>query len=149
MMNVRESRVGLSSSFSAPPPIVLVVDDSADTLNKLCEGISAAGYAVLVAADCDDALRYMSFVMPDAFLIDAVSADVKGFELGRRIKSTPAWADIPVFFMVEMANSTQIIGGFENGGTDYLSKPLRISEVLARLTTRVIAYMEAKEAEEG
>jgi DNA-binding response OmpR family regulator len=144
-MNIRESRIDLSSAFAAPP-VVLVVDESTDTLNRLCEGISASGYAILMAENSAEALKYLEFIVPDAVLIDAVSPGTGGFALTRRIKSTPAWADIPVLFMVELANSEQIIRGFEYGGSDYLSKPLRIPEVLARLTTRITARIEAKEA---
>jgi DNA-binding response OmpR family regulator len=142
-MNIRESTINLSSSTA--PPVVLVVDDSIDTLSTLCEGISAAGYAVLMTVNGYEALKYMEFIVPDAVLIDAASPDTGGFELARRIKSTAAWADIPILFMVELANTNQIIRSFEHGGVDYLSKPLRIPEVLARLTTRVIAHIEAKD----
>jgi DNA-binding response OmpR family regulator len=143
-MNIRESAIDLSSAITVPP-IVLAVDDSADTLNRLCEGISAAGYAILMAGDGVEALKHLEFIAPDAILIDAVSPDTGGFELARRIKAVPAWADIPVLFMVELANSEQIIRSFENGGSDYLSKPLRVPEVLARLTTRIAARIEPKE----
>lgn len=144
-MNIRRSIIDLSPSFDTPPT-VLVVDDSAETLSMLCEWISAANYAVLMAGNSNEALKYLEFTIPDAILIDAVSPNTEGFKLGRRVKSMPAWADIPVLFMVELANTDQIISSFENGGTDYLPKPLRISEVLARLTTHVITRIKAGNA---
>jgi DNA-binding response OmpR family regulator len=111
------------------------VDESTDTLNLLCKGILAAGYTALSAKNADGALKCLEFVSPDAILLDAASPGIKGFELGRRIKSMPAWADIPILFMIEQAEIDQIISSFENGGNDYILKPLHLPEALARLTT--------------
>jgi DNA-binding response OmpR family regulator len=105
----------------------------------LCEGISAAGYIAILARNSNEALEYMNTSVPDIILLDAASPLAEGFELGRRIKSMPAWAGIPILFMVDRANTNQIINSYENGGIDYLSKPLSIPEVLARLLTCVTA----------
>ncbi len=118
-------------------PTVLVVDESADIHNLLCEAISAAGYVAIPARNGNEALECMKTVAPDVILLDATSALADGFELGRRIKSMPAWADIPILFMIEQANTSQILSSYENGGIDYLSKPLCIPEALARLLTCV------------
>jgi len=120
-------------------PTVLVVDESDDTHNLLCEVISAAGYITISARNSNEALEYMKTVAPDIILLDATSTLINGFELGRRIKSMPAWTDIPILFMIEQANTSQILSSYENGGVDYLSKPLCVSEVLARLLTCVTA----------
>lgn len=143
-MDARVSTVDFSSSFTAPP-VVLVVDSSVDTCNRLCVGMSSAGYTVLITENSNEALKYLEFIVPDAILIDATSPDTGGFELSRWIKASSVWADIPVLFMVELANNEQIIRSFENGGSDYLSKPLRIPEVLARLTTRIAVRVEARD----
>ena len=142
-MNLHTSTTEFSSSFTIPP-MVLVVDDSADTLNLLCEGVSAAGYIVIPARSSNEAMKCLEFAAPDAILLDATSPDIKGFELGRRIKSMPGRGDIPILFMIEPANSDQIIDSFENGGSDYIPKPLRVPEVLARLLTRVVVSVNTR-----
>ena len=142
-MNFRTSAIEFSPSFSVPP-IVLVVDDSTDALDLLCEGISAAGYIVIPTKSSDEAMKCLEFAAPDAILLDATSPDIRGFELGRRIKSMPGRGDIPILFMVESANNDQIINSFENGGSDYIPKPLRVPEVLARLLTRIVVHASSK-----
>jgi len=116
-------------------PTVLVVDESADTYRLISEAISAAGYVAVSARNGNEALKCMDTAAPDVILLNATSSLIDGFELGRRIKSMPAWASIPILFMIEKANRSQILSCFENGGTDYLSKPLCIPEMLARLLT--------------
>jgi DNA-binding response OmpR family regulator len=121
------------SSFFTIHPVILVVDDSTDTLRLLCEKISATGCIAISASNADEAVKCLEFTTPDAVLLDATSPGIKGFELGRRIKSMPIWAKIPILFMIEQANTEQIISSYENGGTDYIPKPLRVPDMLVRL----------------
>lgn len=132
-----------SSHLFTIPPVVLVVDDSTDTLNQLCEAIAATGCIAIPVRNAEEALKSLEFSMPDAILLDATSPDIKGFELGRRIKSRPTWEHIPILFMIELANTAQIIASFENGGIDYIPKPLRIMEALTRLLTRIVTQIYA------
>jgi len=134
-MRIQTSKI-FPPSFGIPP-VILVVDDSTDTLNVLCEEISAAGYIAIPASNADVAMRCLEFALPDAVLLDATSPGIRGFELGRRIKATPIWTRVPILFMIELENSEQVIGRYESGGVDYISKPLRVPEVLARLFTCV------------
>ena len=60
-----------------------------------------------------------------------------GFDLCQRIKATPAWSHVPVVFMTGLSDSEPILRGFASGGVDYVVKPLRIPEVMARLATHV------------
>jgi len=60
---------------------------------------------------------------------------LSGFETCRRIKANPAWAHIPVLFMTGLSETSHVVEGFECGGVDYVVKPIRAQEVLARLHT--------------
>lgn len=120
-----------------PQHAILVVDDALDTLRMLCDALTAEGYAVLAARDADEALQRLEVVIPDGILLDAVMPGMDGFELCQRIKATPHLAHIPVLFMTGLSETEQILKGFSNGGVDYVVKPLRIPEVLARLGTHV------------
>ena len=117
--------------------IVLVVDDVPQSLGALCAELEHHGYAVLVAADGAAAIARLDLVTPDAILLDALMPGLDGFETCRRIKAHAAWSHIPVIFMTGLSETSHIVKGFEAGGVDYVVKPVRTQEVLARLATHV------------
>jgi DNA-binding NarL/FixJ family response regulator len=116
-------------------PVVLVVDDAPSSLGMLCDTLEASGYTVLVAADGEAALQRLELVVPDAILLDGLMPGLSGFETCRRIKANPALAHIPVLFMTGLSETAHVVEGFECGGVDYVVKPIRAQEVLARLHT--------------
>ncbi|MFN7711353.1 MAG: response regulator, partial [Curvibacter sp.] len=120
-----------------PPGVVLVVDDAPDTLRMLCDALALEGYTVLVARDAGEALQRFEMAVPDAVLLDAIMPGDDGFTLCRRLKAEPSWAHVPVIFMTGLAETEQIVEGFASGGVDYVVKPLKIPEVLARLATHL------------
>ncbi len=117
--------------------IVLVVDDAPRSLGALCEGLEAEGYTVLVATDGESALARLDLVTPDAILLDALMPGLDGFETCRRVKSHPEWTHIPVIFMTGLSETSHVVRGFDAGGVDYVVKPVRTAEVLARLAAHV------------
>ncbi len=119
------------------PGVVLVVDDAPETLRLLCDALALEGYTVLVARDAVEALERFEMAVPDAVLLDAVMPGDNGFTLCRRLKAEPSWAHVPVIFMTGLAETEQIVEGFSSGGVDYVVKPLKIPEVLARLATHL------------
>ena len=125
----------------APPStvssVVLVVDDAPETLRMLCDALALEGYTVLVARDAVEALERFEMAVPDAVLLDAIMPGDDGFTLCRRLKAEPSWAHVPVIFMTGLAETEQIVEGFASGGVDYVVKPLKIPEVLARLATHL------------
>ncbi len=136
----------MNSSFDPSAPaspaepgqrVILVVDDALDTLRMLCDALAAEGYAVLAARDAQEALQRFDMVVPDGVLLDAVMPGIDGFALCRQLKATPPWSHVPIVFMTGLSDTAQILQGFDSGGVDYVVKPLRIPEVLARLATHV------------
>jgi DNA-binding NarL/FixJ family response regulator len=117
--------------------IVLVVDDAPRSLGALCHDLEAEGYTVLVASDGEAALARLDLVTPDAILLDALMPGLDGFETCRRLKAHPEWSHIPVIFMTGLSETSHIVKGFDAGGVDYVVKPVRTPEVLARLATHV------------
>lgn len=142
--------VEASPTPAAMPPTragtVLVVDDAPDTLRMLCDALAAEGYTVLVARDGPQALARLDVVTPDAILLDGVMPGWSGFETCQRIKAHPVGQAIPVIFMTGLSDTTDVVTGFEVGGVDYVVKPIRIEEVLARLNTHVRNARAAREA---
>ncbi|MCQ3828878.1 response regulator transcription factor [Microbulbifer elongatus] len=113
--------------------IVLVVDDSPDTLSLINDTLEQAGIDVLVALDGSQALNIARRLRPDMILLDAVMPGLDGFETCRLLKADPALASIPVIFMTGLTDSADIVRGLESGGVDYLTKPIQPSELLARM----------------
>lgn len=113
--------------------IVLVVDDSPDTLSLINDTLEQAGIDVLVALDGSQALNIARRLRPDMILLDAVMPGLDGFETCRLLKVDPELASIPVIFMTGLTDSEDIVRGLESGGVDYLTKPIQPDELLARM----------------
>ena len=118
-------------------PVILVVDDAPETLRMLCDALVLEGYDVLAARDTSEALERFEVTVPDGVFLDAVMPGRDGFELCSQIKATPAWSHVPVLFMTGLSDTDEILRGFSCGGVDYVIKPLRLPEVMARLATHV------------
>jgi DNA-binding NarL/FixJ family response regulator len=129
--------------------VILVVDDAPDTLALLCEALAGAGYLVLVARSGEEALERLELAVPDAVLLDAVMPGLAGFETCRRIKADPGLSHIPVIFMTGLSETSHLLEGFAAGGVDYVVKPARAEEVLARLATHVRNARAARLAREA
>ncbi|NWA26548.1 response regulator transcription factor [Pseudomonas gingeri] len=121
----------------AEPGVVLIVDDTPDNLALLSDALDEAGYMVLVALDGLSALNRIERRRPDLILLDAMMPGLDGFETCRRIKAQPESADIPVLFMTALTESRHVVQGFEVGGCDYVTKPIQIDEVLARVAAHL------------
>ena len=119
----------------AARPVVLVVDDAPSSLGMLCDTLEEAGYTVLIARDGEAALQRLRLVAPDVILLDAVMPGLSGFETCRAIKADAALMHIPVIFMTGLSETAHVVEGFASGGVDYVVKPIRAPEVLARLHT--------------
>ena len=113
--------------------IVLVVDDSPETLRMLTDALEDAGMTVLVAREGEHALVDRGKSVPDVILMDAVMPGTDGFATCRRLKQNKALAHVPVIFMTGLSDTEHIIEGLEAGGVDYVTKPIVPGELLARI----------------
>jgi DNA-binding NarL/FixJ family response regulator len=116
-----------------PRDIVLVVDDSPNTLRMLTDAIEGAGMTVLVALDGEQALSLTERITPDVILMDAVMPGIDGFEICRRLKRDSALSHVPIIFMTGLSETEDIIKGLDAGGVDYVTKPIAPDELLARI----------------
>lgn len=116
-----------------PRTVVLVVDDSPDTLAMLTAALEQSGALVLVATDGQRALASVERVVPDVVLLDAVMPGMDGFETCRRLKRLPELAHTPVIFMTGLKETDRIVEGLEAGGVDYVTKPIALDELMARI----------------
>ncbi len=113
--------------------VALVVDDSPETLRLLTDALDGAGMTVMVALDGAAAMRIVDQITPDIILLDAVMPGLDGFETCRRLKRDAGLSNVPVIFMTGLAETEHIVRGLEAGGVDYVTKPLVIEEMLARI----------------
>lgn len=118
--------------------IVLVVDDSPDTLRMLTDAIEESGKTVLVARAGAQALSMIEKVKPDVILMDAVMPGMDGFETCRRLKQMKELAHVPIIFMTGLSETGDIIKGLEAGGVDYVTKPIVPEELLARIHVHLV-----------
>jgi len=126
--------------------IVLVIDDSPDTLSFLTEAIERSGATVLVAVGGDLALTLVDEITPDVILLDAVMPGLDGFETCRRLKAKPQLAGVPVIFMTGLSETEHIVKGLSAGGVDYVTKPIAPDEILARIRVHLASARAAQSA---
>jgi DNA-binding NarL/FixJ family response regulator len=113
--------------------VALVVDDSPETLRLLTDALDGAGMTVMVALDGAAAMRIVDQITPDIILLDAIMPGIDGFETCRRLKREVGLSNVPVIFMTGLADTEHTVRGLEAGGVDYVTKPIAIEEMLARI----------------
>lgn len=113
--------------------VVLIVDDSPDTLGMLNEALESTGMTTLVALEGKQALTIAKKITPDVILLDAIMPGMDGFETCTQIKALTELKNIPVIFMTGLSDTDSIIKGFSVGGIDYLTKPVNPIELIARI----------------
>jgi len=112
---------------------ILIVDDDDDTRMLLETVVAREGFAPVLASDGPSALALLAGMTPDLILLDAVMPALDGFETCRRIKAMESAAHVPVIFMTGLTQTEHVVRGLAAGGVDYVTKPLVLDELLARI----------------
>ena len=141
---------------------ILIVDDEEDICMILSYSLQKAGYEVLVAHSAEEALanyelRIKNYEV-DLILLDIMMGEMSGLEMAEKLRlspnsliasspSSPQGASIPpIIFLTALSDEDTILQGFQLGADDYISKPFRIAEVLARVAA-VLRRTEASRRE--
>jgi two-component system, cell cycle response regulator len=128
-------------AFALPAPArqaaILIVDDAPASLGLLQEILRTEGYRTFVATSGERALDLAQRVRPDLILLDVMLPGLDGLETCSRLKNVAGTADIPVIFVSGCSDTDDIVAGFERGAADYISKPLRLPEVCARVRAQL------------
>ncbi len=130
----------------AASDVVLIVDDVPDNVSVLHDALDEAGYTVLVATRGEAALQRAAQALPDIVLLDALMPGLDGFEVARRLKARPDTAHIPIIFMTGLTETEHVVAAFQAGGVDYVTKPIRPREVLARIAVHMQGARQARQA---
>lgn len=113
--------------------LILVIDDDPQACEMLGKALGESGFAVLAAPDGEAGLRAATEARPDLILMDAVMPGISGFEACRMLKTQAGVAHIPVMFMTGLSESEHVVEGFRAGGVDYVTKPVVLDELIARI----------------
>lgn len=127
----------MAEELLAAPGLILVVDDTPTNLRVVVECLEGLGHTVLIAQDGEEGLQRAAFMRPDLILLDVLMPGMDGLETCRRLKSTEVTRGIPVIFMTALTSLEDKIAGFQAGAVDYVSKPLEVNELAARITTHL------------
>lgn len=123
---------------------ILVVDDE-ESIRLICEmALQQNGFKTFSATDGSEALKIIENQNIDLILSDIFMPTMNGFQLLQSLKKDPYYNQIPVIFLTAATDNDHIIEGLQLGAEDYISKPIRIKEVIARVQM-VISKVEARQ----
>jgi len=131
----------------AATPSILIVDDTPANLGAVVDALEQQGYRVFIAQDGEEALERAGLVTPDLILLDVLMPGIDGLETCRRLKADAKLHAVPVLFMTALAQMSDKVAGFDAGALDYITKPLQIDEVLARVAVHIKLHSLQKQLE--
>src|SRR3954470_1077963 len=112
---------------------ILVVDDTVENLRLLASLLGEQGFEVRPVTSGKQALQAAAHDPPDLILLDITMPEMDGYETCERLKQLDAVRDVPVIFLTALGEIGDKVRAFEVGGADYVTKPFRIEEILARI----------------
>lgn len=118
--------------------VILIVDDNATNLSIVMEHLDAYGFEVLIARNGESGIERARLAQPDLILLDVQMPGIDGFETCRRLKAIPQTALIPIIFMTVLSDPVDKVKGLESGAVDFISKPIDVTEMLARVKTHLV-----------
>jgi DNA-binding NtrC family response regulator len=124
------------SPAETPRQKVLIVDDSVANRDLLRRTLEPEGFDAFLVPSGEVALQVAPRVQPTLILLDVrMPGGIDGFETCTRLKADPATADIPVLFITVDDEEATLLNAFQAGGVDYIRKPFKEREVVARVQT--------------
>jgi class 3 adenylate cyclase len=114
---------------------VLVVDDDADMAALLARTIRKEGMTADTVYDGDAALVHAMSSPPDLIVLDVMLPGINGFEICERLKADDVTALVPIILVTSLEDSRSRVRGIEAGADDFLSKPIKVAELMARVKT--------------
>jgi CheY-like chemotaxis protein len=117
--------------------IILVVDDTEQNLSVLGNVLMETGYEVIPASSGKEALESISEMPPDLILLDIMMPEMDGYEVCKILKADEKTREIPIIFLTAKIETEDIVKAFNMGAVDYVTKPFRKEELLARVKTHL------------
>lgn len=146
---VRASWPSVTRARMSHTSTVFVADDNPSILQGLDRALSASGHTVHTAASGPALLSMLAAQEPpDLLLLDVMMPDMSGLEVLRILRRDPRWMDLPVVLITATNDATLPVSALRDGAVDFLTKPFRLDELLARVDSHIRRHRELREARE-
>jgi two-component system, sensor histidine kinase and response regulator len=123
---------------------LLVVDNQESNIQIVGAALGKLGFEIMPASSGVQALQRLAVRRPDLILLDLLMPEMDGFEVCRRIRENPDWAEIPIIFLSSADDKGLIVRALESGGVDYITKPFNQAELVTRVRTH-LALKQARD----
>ena len=123
-------------------PLILVADDEPVNLALIRRRLEWEDYRVVTADDGGEAVEAARATLPDLVIMDVMMPVMDGLQACRLLKEDPATRDIPVIFLSALDDTDTKVRGLDLGANDYVSKPFRVEELLARVSVAIRLKLE-------
>lgn len=146
--SVPQARTGAGLAFQQEArPVVMVVDDTPENLRLMQAILTTEHYGVTLAADGPTALKMAKASPPDLILLDVMMPGMDGYEVCRQLKADEATQHIPIIFVTALHDSEAETRGFAVGGEDFVTKPINVPVVKARVRSHLALYRQRRSLE--
>ena len=112
---------------------ILIVEDDADIRELITYNLEREGYVVAQAASGEQAIKLIARRQPDLVLLDLMLPEMDGLEVCRKLKAEPKTRSLPIIIVSAKGEEPDVVTGLELGADDYVTKPFRPKELVARV----------------
>ena len=124
----------MTNAHSSSPRTILVVEDDRQLMKLIQFCLLREGYEMRHAADGEQAIQEFDHPqLPDLVVLDVMMPYRNGYELLANLRARPAWAQVPVIMLTSRSREEDVVQGLDLGASDYLTKPFRPAELVARI----------------
>ncbi len=127
---------------------VMIVDDTPANLQLLAGLLEDEGYMVRPTRVPEMAIESALANPPNLILLDIMMPGMDGFEVCRQLKQNENTANVPIIFITALQEAQDRLRGFEVGGVDFITKPIRRGDVLARVSAQLVLYQMGESRKE-
>lgn len=117
--------------------VILVIDDSPLDRKLISKVLERQNFKVFSAGSGEEGINMIGSVLPDLILLDIMMEGMNGLETCEKLKEMPECQNVAIIFMTGKTDSDSILQAFSEGASDYITKPYRIKEALARIETHL------------
>lgn len=129
---------------TSTPPKILVIEDEPQMLRNIATILRIEGFEPITASDGAKGVELARNEPPDLVLCDRMMPGMDGFAVLAELRSSPATAAIPFVFLTARGERDDVRAGMVQGADDYLTKPVKVDELVAAVKTRLARHREAR-----
>ncbi len=130
------------------PYKILIVDDEPDILEFLSYNLRKEGFQIFIASNGKNAIEQAKEIVPHLILLDVMMPEMDGIETCEKMREIPEIKNMLIAFLTARAEDYSQIAGFEAGGDDYISKPIRPKVLISRINALLKRYGNVIEVED-